>query len=370
MPLQGLVAAKTRMLLRALNIERVRSLRKVEMTPAIGLNLISGPNGSGKSSFLEAIYLLGLGRSFRSRSVREVITRGERDLLVHGRVDDESGRCHSLGIEKTRSRTRIRISGQNVSASSELARRLPLLLITPESQRLLTDGTRLRRRMLDWALFHVEPSYLNVWQRYRQTVRQRNAQLRRGGSRDALRVWDAELETSGRAMHEMRVKYVEEATPGLDELVGRLLGHEVTFQYLPGWDTNLELPVAVDRSLESDRVRGHTGVGPHRADLKFLAAGTPAQNVLSRGEGKLFVAAVLLAQARYVMQRSGLVPVVLIDDLASELDTTNRASLMSALEAVRAQTFLTAVSGDVLDTQHWQGHKMFHVEQGTVREVV
>ena len=358
------------MRLSELSIHRVRALRQVDINPAAGLNTIVGPNGSGKSSCLESIYMLGLGRSFRSRSVRELITFGEDDLLVRGQVVDSWEQHYALGIERSRQQTRIRVNGEDVKAASELARHLPLLLITPESQRLLTDGTRLRRRMLDWALFHVEPQYFPVYQRYKQALRQRNAGLRQAMSLESMSPWDAELEHAAETLHSLRARYVDEVKTVLERILQSLMGHPLDLVYHPGWKTDQPLGEAMSTRYETDCRRGYTSVGPHRADLKFLVDGTAAQNVLSRGESKLFVAALLLAQTAHVIEQHAAVPVVLIDDMASELDEENRAKLLRVIREVGAQTFLTAVTGDALPEEDWDTQKMFHVERGLLHEVV
>lgn len=358
------------MQLTELSINRVRCLRAVELSPSPGLNLVVGANGSGKSSCLESIYLLGLGRSYRSRSVREVITLGEQDLVVHGRVKDAAGHVYSLGIERGKRGSRIRIAGKEATAASELARHLPILLITPESQRLLTDGTRLRRRMLDWALFHVEPSYFATYQRYRQALRQRNAGLRQVGDSKMIRAWDAELEAAGSLLHEARQQYVSEVRHTLNDLVGSLLGRPISIEYYAGWNCERSLTEVLAASEQTDRNRGFTGAGPHRADLRFKVDGLAVQNVLSRGESKLFIAAVLLAQTAHVMRSADTTPVVMIDDLASELDAENRQRLLSVIAEVGAQTFLTAIGAEAVDTATWKEQKLFHVEQGLLQEMI
>ena len=358
------------MWVKRLRIERLRSLHLVEASPSPRLNLIVGSNGSGKTSFLEALYLLGMGRSFRSRSIKDVVSRGESGLTVFGEVVTESARIETLGVERGLKEARNRVSGEDVRAASTLAKLLPTLLITPDSQRLLTDGARLRRRMLDWALFHVEPVYNGLLQRYRQALRQRNAQLRQGIADASLLAWSKELEGCAVALHKIRNQYAEEVREPLDLLIGRLLGRDVEVRYLPGWNTDESLAEKLQRSLETDRKRGHTGYGPHRADIRFSVDGSAAQHVLSRGEAKLFVAAVLLAQTAYVVKHAKSIPIVLIDDLPSELDVQNRARLLEVLETSEAQIFLTTVSEDLLDTGAWRDQKMFHVEQGALREMV
>lgn len=357
------------MYLRRLEIQQLRSLERVSIAPSTTLNVIAGPNGSGKTSLLEGIYLIGHGRSFRSRSARDVIAKGAERLSVFGEVVGEDESIETIGLERARGGNRIKISGQEVRSASKLARELPLLLITPDSQRLLSDGARLRRRMLDWALFHVEPTYHALLQRYRQALRQRNAQLRVGGG-PALHVWDEELAASGEQLHQMRMEFAADLRRPLGELIVALLGHPVEVVYDPGWDTERALVDTLSNSVAKDVERGFTGHGPHRADVRFEVGGVSAQHVLSRGESKLFVAAILLAQTRYVAERAKSVPVLLVDDLASELDADSRSRFLAALRGVKAQTFLTTVSFDLVSIEQWELKKMFHVERGKVQEMV
>ena len=166
-----------------IEVRNLRVLSALDCAPGEGLNVFVGANGSGKTSILEAIHLLGSGRSFRTHRLVELISRGQSWLRVRADIRGESGAVESVGVEKGSDGLRIRVGGEAIRSASELARRLPLVVITPDSQRLLTDGAGLRRQLMDWALFHVEPTYLAVLQRYRRALRQRNAPRRRNSAR-------------------------------------------------------------------------------------------------------------------------------------------------------------------------------------------
>jgi len=348
----------------------VRILRAAALRPGDGLNVVVGRNGSGKTSLLEALHLLGTGRSFRTRAAREVIRRGESGLRVLGEVALGSGGVHALAVEKAGSGTRLRLDGTPVRAASQLARLLPLVLISPESQRLLSDGAALRRQLIDWALFHVEPAYPEAWQRYERARRQRNSSLRKGESRDSVAAWDDALATQGETLHRHRARYLGEVLEVLASVSGRLLGVAVESVYRRGWPEQRSLAEALGSSWGRDRDRGFTTAGPHRADLEFSAGGRAARSVLSRGEGKLFAGAVLLAQVAYLEQRCARRPVVMVDDLASELDDDSRRRLLDALRSSGAQVFVTAVARDLVDTAGWREPRVFHVERGEIEEVV
>ena len=358
------------MRLRRLEMRDIRVLQRVTLEPAQGFNLLVGPNGSGKTSVLEAVYLLGSGRSFRTRPVREVIARGQAELYVFGEVRLEDGRLETLGIEKGSLESRIRVSGESVRAASTLARTLPLVLLTPDTQRLLTDGADLRRRVVDWALFHVEPAYHELLQHYRRAVRQRNQALREGASPSRLAPWTREVAEFGSRLHDHRARYLGNVLQDVGETVESVLGARVEITYEPGWTAERLLADALAASLTEDRARGFTGVGPHRADLVFTVGGRPAQHVLSRGESKLFVASVMLGQVRYLAGRCGKLPIALVDDLASELDTASRTRFLEAVRATGAQAFLTALTEDAVVLPSGTENALFHVERGGVTKMV
>lgn len=353
-----------------LELQDLRVLRDVALVPAASLNFLVGPNGSGKSTVLEGISLLGLGRSFRTRRSHEAISWGAERLCVSGVVQLEEGRMVTVGIEKRGAGGRIRLGGRDVETASELARVMPILVITPESEGILTGGAEQRRRLIDWALFHVEPGYLPVHQAYQRALRQRNALLKAPGFGEEREVWDRQLVQSGEAIHRYRTGYLRELLPLVGEVAADLQTPEVNLVYRPGWDLGAGLDRDLARSAEGDVRRGWTGAGPHRADLVLLAQDVAARKILSRGEGRLWVATLLLAHLRYVARRTGRVPVVLVDDFGAELDAPSRGRFLGALGKLGGQMFVTAVSAEGFEHEAWKDKKMFHVEQGHLTEVV
>jgi DNA replication and repair protein RecF len=353
-----------------IEVRNLRVLSALDCAPGEGLNVFVGANGSGKTSILEAIHLLGSGRSFRTHRLAELIARGQSWLRARGNIRGEGGAVESVGLEKGPQGLRIRVAGEEIRAASELARRLPLVVITPDSQRLLTDGAGLRRQLMDWALFHVEPTYLSVLQRYRRALRQRNAALREGAGPGALVPWNQEVAGAGEALHGQRHRFLEGILPVYAETLESLLSMTVDIRYQPGWDMTRGLADALQEATATDRARGFTGIGPHRADLRFSTDGSPIHQVLSRGESKLFVVSLVLAQGRFLEDLQGRRPIVLVDDLASELDEDSRGRFFAQLRALGAQTFVTTVSRDLVKTADWEGLRVFHVERGKPLKMV
>ena len=354
----------------AIEVGSLRILDSVKIEFSLGVNLIVGSNGSGKSSLLEAVHILGSGRSFRAHRLRDVVTYGQSGLHVVGRTIRDDGGSETIGVEHSPDGLRIRRGGVDVKASSELATLLPTVTVTPDTHRMVTDGADLRRRIIDKLLFHVEPTYLGHYQRYRRALRQRNAAIRSGLGDEELGGWDAELVLTGELLTAQRVGYLDSALPMMKAIVTKLLGMPIDIRFYRGWDSAISLAQACEHSLTHDRLRGYTQVGPHRADLRFTIDGRPLQHVLSRGETKLFVTAVSVAQVRNLTSILGHPPVVLVDDLASELDVDSRARCLVELNATGAQLFLTAVPGHGLETGDMPTGRWFHVEQGHIAEVV
>ena len=354
----------------AIEVRHLRILDSVRIEVSPRANLLVGSNGSGKSSLLEAVHIMGSGRSFRTHRLRDVVTHGKEDLQIVGRTVGRDGMTDTIGVGHSSEGLRIRRSGVDIKAASELASFLPTITVTPDSYRLITDGADLRRRIVDRLLFHVEPMYLGYHQRYRRALRQRNAAIRGGATDSEIAGWNAELSESGERLTEKREQYMETALPSMTEVIGRLVRKSVDIDFFRGWNAGMSLLCACERSLTQDRLRGYTQAGPHRADLRFTVDGRPVQHALSRGETKLFVTALAIAQVRDLASILGHPPVVLVDDLASELDSHSRARCLAELDVTDAQLFLTSVPEFGLDGDTFETGSVFHVEQGQVRQVL
>ncbi|MCP5149929.1 MAG: DNA replication/repair protein RecF [Ectothiorhodospiraceae bacterium] len=351
-----------------LDVADVRSVQQARLMPSRGLNVLFGPNGAGKTSILEAVHVLGTGRSFRTRRAGDLVRRGCDRLTVHGVVAGEAGKRRSIGVELGQGAPRIRVDGEDVRAASSLARLLPMVLVTPESHRVLNDGAAERRQLVDWAMFHVEPAYSEAHQRYLRALRQRNILLREGRGIRELAPWTDELVAGGQRVAELRSLHLEHLLPAFSSYLEALMAVPVCVQFAQGWKGSLA--AALEDSLDGDRARGFTGVGPHRADLRCTVDGREARHVLSRGEGKLFVVGLHLAQADYLARTREEVPLVMLDDLASELDEDSRRRVLDAVHSLSAQTFITTVDRELVGPTPGQTMAVFHVEQGQITPVI
>ncbi len=359
------------MKLEQLDINDIRSLRDVRLQPGPALNLLIGSNGAGKTSVLEALHLLAYGRSFRGRVRDGLIRTGAPALQVFARWSEQAGtRRHQVGLRHAGSEWQGRLDGADVAQLSELCTALAAVTFEPGSHALLSGGGEPRRRLLDWGLFHVEPEFLPVWRRYARALKQRNALLKAGGTNAALDVWDFELAQAGELLDRHRRAYVEALEPRVEDWARELIPElgPAQLAYLPGWRREeLTLADALLVNRDRDRQLGHTTTGPHRADLVLGFATRPAREPLSRGQSKLAALALLLAQGEDFRIRRGEWPLILLDDLASELDRGHRHALLAALVASGAQIFISGTELEALELDPAWPAMLFHVEHGMIR---
>jgi DNA replication and repair protein RecF len=352
------------MSLAELRIENLRCVESAALEFSPELNLIAGENGAGKTSILEAIFLLGRGRSFRTRTSERLIRYGQPRLTVFGRSDGSPSK--SAGIEiAADGGTRARINGENASSLLELSGVIPVQAIDPEIHKLVDQGPERRRRWLDWLVFHVEPSFAGHWGRYNRALKQRNAALRSGSP--AVDVWDSELIANGVALTDARQRALARLLPRLTENFARFGDLDVVATFSTGWTTGEEFAASLRNHRDRDRQRGATTTGPHRADVSLRRHQRAARETLSRGQQKLTAVAMVVSQLRLLQDELGMRAVLLLDDPAAELDGKNLQRLFDELASLKSQMIATSLTPE---TALFQAPKaMFHVEQGRVLRV-
>ena len=340
-------------------------------------NLITGDNGAGKTSLLEALHVLGRGNSWRVLPA-QLARDGTQAWQVAGQIVDPSGAPPDLLKLTWRDREIAIEYGEGELALSELVRRLPLQILDPGMHRMLEEGPGIRRRFLDWGVFHVEHRFMPTWKRARRALRQRNAMLREGGTPAQLAPWNRELAESAEQLSAQRRAHALEVEARSQALLAELLpGERWQLRYSQGWDADRSYLEVLEASLERDRRHGLTMSGPQRAELGFYTAhlGTHADGEgaakavkgrISRGQQKLLVAAFILAQCWIVAERGGRVPVLLLDDFTAELSSTFQSRLLQALLAYPGQKFVTALELPEAMKNTLDAH-MFHVEHGMLR---
>jgi DNA replication and repair protein RecF len=352
-----------------LRLANVRCLAEADLAFGPGLNLITGGNGAGKTSVLEAVHLLGYSRSFRGRVRDGLIKAGQPHLEVVLDWRDGAGRERRAGLRHSGAQWSARLDGADAPSLTELCAELAVVTFEPGSHALIAGGGEGRRRFLDWALFHVEPSFLPLWRRYARALKQRNALLKAGPTADSLGAWDRELAETGEPLTRLRQAYLQALEPVLCLTAGEFLPElgEAHVDFSPGWrQADLPLADALLLARDRDRQTGFTSVGPHRADWQIGFAHLPPTAVLSRGQEKLTALAAILGQARAYAAACGDWPVICLDDLASELDIPHQRRVLQALLGSGAQILLTATETPPVLADLPAPTCLFHVEQGRV----
>ncbi|WP_111657819.1 DNA replication/repair protein RecF [Isoalcanivorax indicus] len=356
-------------MLQRLVLTAFRNYRHAEFRPGPRINLLVGDNGSGKSSLLEAIYLLGSGRSFRSSRLQRLVREGDQETVLFAEVAGEKGNSHRLGMSRTRQAfSGLKLDGANLKGLSELARLLPVQVFHPGTVEIVEGPSSARRRYLDWGLFHVEQSFLQEWRALNSALQQRNRQLRTGAASREISPWSQQVARGSDRINQLRSGYLEALRPHLASVLSHM-GElpEVSLTLYPGWPEGEDLLALLDADLLKDRERGHTTRGAHRAELRMMTSAGPVRDVFSRGQLKTLGYALLLAQLNLLVKDRDGHCLILVDDLASELDQMHSGAVLQALRALNQQMIITALSAEALPgLADDQDVNMFHVEHGVL----
>jgi len=353
------------MRVKSLSISNVRNISAAQIDFDPRLNCFIGDNGAGKTSILEALSVLSKGRSFRPGQVSSLIGPAGESLQVVSKIESQAGDGHQLGFERDTDQWVARHNGADISNLSELTELLPFVVLEPNSHILVSGPPEGRRKYLDWGVFHVEHQFLTLWRRYQRVLKQRNAALKQA-SRLMVESLDTQFVQLGEQLHHARNAHVDR----LEGLLQNQLSffcetlENVTLNYKKGWSGD-SLAEALEISDMRDMERGATGPGPHKADLLLAIDGVPAKERLSRGEQKAMTAALVMAQAQMISEY-GEMPVLMLDDLASELDETHLARVLDVGLDLGAQILLTGTDMVPAITNCNSPYTVFHVKHGSV----
>lgn len=347
-----------------LHITNLRNLTDLSFQPAAGINLILGSNGAGKTSVLEAIHLLTLGKSFRTRTLKSAIQFDKTQFQVIAKTVKKMPVglqfSHSTGLK-------IRLNSAPLKRLSELATQLPLQFIPANCHQFFEQGPKYRRQLLDWGLFHVEPGFNFHWQSYKKILQQRNSALRQRKKTEEIQLWDAHLVSHGEAITGLRRAQLERLLSEFQVIFARLCPTYKTakyeIKYRTGWLKDETLSSSLHKAIERDKQLGYTRSGSHSADWSFKINDTDPAAVFSRGQQKLFYLALCMAQAKLTEQKNHEKTILLLDDISSELDQQHQNNVINELALLPVQSFITATD---LMLEKTKNISVFHVKQGSI----
>lgn len=374
------------MLLEALRLREFRNLRTVDVRPHERFNILSGANGQGKTNVLEAIYLLSAVKSFRSQGTnRNLIHFEAAEALLEAWIE-RGGHHRKVGIEISERGKKVYLNEENLRNIADFFGTLNVVIFGPEDISILKGSPSGRRRFMDRAIFNAHPAYATESTHYEEVLRQRNSVLKEPKlDRVLLGVYDDQLVEWGAQILRRRLDFIEHFRPVLRATFRGIFSDsfEADLAYEPSWieaeallealeakDGRLEEAMygALRASSEEERGRGYTVIGPHRDDLLTTLNGLDVRAFGSQGQTRAFILAMKIAEITYLEERYHFSPVLLLDDVSSELDRVRNEHLFRFLrDRGEGQVFITTTHRDhiLLDDQL----KHFSVSGGRITEV-
>lgn len=358
----------------SVDLRAFRNYARLELSLDPGFNVLSGANAQGKTNFLEAIYLLSTTRLLRGQRDAEAIAEGETQATVSANL--AGGRTELAITLEAGIRKRASLNGLRLPRAADLIGRLPCVCISTLDLAIVREEPADRRLFLDLELSALHSSYLRHLASYKRAIEQRNALLR--DSRDFMKpaesfdVWEDHIAVSGSALRQARQRYVVDLGPIAADhhrLIGG--GESLTLDYQAkdaAWSAD-DLRGALAQSRISDIARGGTSVGPHRDDLAIRIDGREARLYGSQGQQRTSVLAMKLATLEIGRQRFGGPPVLLLDDILSDLDEHRRSLLVEIVLEQAGQAVLTCTEARAAGPGILDRARVFEVRQGTIQAV-
>ena len=337
-------------MLDTIRLQNFRSYRDDSFELGPGVNIIVGPNASGKTNLLEAILVVARGGSYRAKDSELIRFEAPWARLVAGFQDTE--RIVKLEPQDGSVKRSFEINEQSFQRLS-LQKSIPIVLFEPNHLTLLTGSPEQRRNFLDDLIEQTVPGFSTTKRLYRRVLAQRNALLKKGYQTASKQVfvWNLRLSELGGKIAQERAKLIDAINQHATETYQGLSNTDavVTFAYnsactLAQYETSLLH--ALEKNLERDCLIGHSGAGPHRDDMRVLLNGWPADETASRGETRTVVLMLKVIELRLLTEARGMTPLLLLDDVFSELDGKRRHALTSYLQPY--QTFITTTDADVV----------------------
>ncbi|HEY6839242.1 MAG TPA: DNA replication/repair protein RecF, partial [Geobacteraceae bacterium] len=330
-------------------------------------------NAQGKTNLLESIYLLGTMKSFRHAKNTELITWGCATGVVHGLVERQ-GVTRNIALIINREGKQVRVDRKAVIKLADFFGNLNVVIFSPEEIAMMKGMPEARRRYLDRAVFSGDQSYLAVHHEYTKTLRQRNTLLK-SDNRSGLDVWSEKLAQAGARVVGRRRAYLNAIEPLVADFYREIAGsgHTAALTYRPhllqedsGEDVALQLLQALERTAGEERRYCTTVVGPHRDDVAFLINGKVVKQHASQGEQRSYVLALKMAEIEYLQRTFSHPPVLLLDDISSELDRERSRNLMEFLKTKEMQVFISTTGLETLPLDGIGDYTTFRVDGGKV----
>jgi DNA replication and repair protein RecF len=357
-----------------LKLGSFRNLKNLELAPGQKFNVFYGNNGQGKTNLLESIYLLATMKSFKQAKNAELIAFGAEFALIKGVVErDRVKREISVLLEKQGKKAKI--DAKLATRLTDFFGNLNVVVFTPEEISMVRGGPELRRRYLDRAVFTCDLDYLAAYHDYAKILKNRNALLKSNES-FGIEVWTEQLIEAALVVIARRQAYLAEIGQLLQQFYSEISGNDESVQIeyrLHGVEEKLfaeeprrALATALKNHAAEEKRRGSTAIGPHRDDLYFGLNGRPTRHFASQGQQRCFVLALKMAEIEFIARCFDAPPVLLLDDMTSELDRERNFNLMEFLKKREMQVFITTTSLQNVALEGMENNKTFRISDGKI----
>ena len=359
------------MILKSIELKNFRNYEDLDLKFDSGTNILFGDNAQGKTNILEAAYVSGTTKSHKGSRDKDMIRFGEDESHIRTIVEKQ-GKEYQLDIHLKKNRSKgIAINKVPIKTASELFGILNMVFFSPEDLNIIKNGPSERRRFLDAEICQLDKIYLSDLTRYNKILMQRNRLLKdmqhQPQLMETLPVWDMQLVEYGKRLIRRRRQFVEELSEIVTGIHRNISGkrEELVLRYEPNIDAEF-LEDELNRVREKDRKYAQTSVGPHRDDISFFIRGVDIRKFGSQGQQRTSALSLKLSEIELVRQTIHDTPVLLLDDVLSELDSNRQNYLLNSIHDI--QTMITCTGLDEFVRNRFQIDKVFHVIDGHVSE--
>lgn len=343
----------TRLVFERLEVRDFRNLEAIELRPAPRINVIAGDNGQGKTSLLEALYFVATSRSFRTERVPEMLRQGQTTALVRAQVVEQEQRREQRAVITSKGRNLL-LDGKRAGRLSSYATRTPVVVFHPGDLTLVSGSAAGRRKLLDRVALYLRPTSGDARLRFERALRDRQRALeQRGTQASDLPAYEQLIAEHGAEMGRARAEAATELTRALSSAFEALAptSLELAAGYVPGGSDDPQLFLEeLARRRAQDLRRGAATFGPQRDDYELRLDGRPARQHGSQGQQRVLTLALKSAELACVRQARGAHPVLLLDDVSSELDPTRTGAVYDFVRQLESQIFVTTTRPELFVT--------------------
>lgn len=364
--------------LQMLRLHHFRNYETMDLSFQTNVNIFVGQNAQGKTNLLEAIHVLALTKSHRTNKDKELIAWQQRQTVLHAAMDKKYGPC-TLDLSISHQGKKAKLNGLEQRKLSNYVGHLNVVMFAPEDLEIVKGAPGIRRRFMDMEIAQIEPNYLHHLLQYQKVLTQRNHYLKqthKSHNHDMLEIWNEQLAQNGSKIIKKRKNFIDKLQKWAETIhSGITNGQEMlTIRYMPSFESEAlqdeamlfhHFMIKLTEVKEQEWRRGVTLVGPHRDDLMFFINGVEAQSFGSQGQQRTVALSLKLAEIELICEEVGEYPLLLLDDVLSELDQQRQSELIKLFQN-KVQTFITTTGVESLQIDAFAQASLFHVHQGKV----